>query len=97
MIQRNGGKPPDILVLADRGQRIYEERFQAEYERKYRGKFAAIDVDTGEAHLGDSPDEAYLRGLQVSLAAFLYLVRIGYPTAFEFKGRYPYACGLRVS
>jgi hypothetical protein len=50
---------PDAVTEA--GQQIYRERFQTEYGSSHRGKFLAIDVETGEATLADEAVDAMER------------------------------------
>jgi hypothetical protein len=74
----------DPQKVADQGQRIYDARYRAELEPRHHGQFVAIDVESGTAHIGATPEEAYLRGLRASLTAVLFLVRVGFETAFDF-------------
>jgi hypothetical protein len=88
---------PNPQDMADRAERIYEQRYRPEYEKQHQGRLVAIDVDTEQAFIGSTPAEAYVGGLRASLTACLFLVRVGYPTAFELKGTYRNACGRRHS
>ena len=88
---------PNPQLIAERGRRIYRERYRQDYERLHHGKFVAIDVDTECTYFGTTPIEAYLQGLQASLTACLYLEKVGSPAAFEIKGPYRYASSSGVS
>ena len=70
-------------IVADDGERIYREKFQAEYERLYHGKFVAVDVDSEEATIADSPDEALERAKQLHPTGVFHLIRVGFKSAFE--------------
>jgi hypothetical protein len=86
---------PNQQEMAERAERIYEQRYRAEYEKQHHGRFVAIDVDTEQAFIGSTPAEAWSGGLRASLTACLFLVRVGYRSAFELKGTYRNACGRR--
>ena len=63
--------------ISDKGEFLYREKFQAEYEQKHLGKYLAIDVGSGEGFLGDTPEKAIEALLQKNASAFYYVVRIG--------------------
>lgn len=86
---------PNPQVIVERGERIYEERYKAEYEREHLGKFVAIDIETGNAYVGSTPNEAFRHGLEASLTACLFLIKAGSRTAWELKGGYRHACSCR--
>ena len=68
--------------IAEAGERIYNEKYKAEYERKYPGKFVAIDVESGQPFLADQPEEALTQGRKALPTAFFHLIRVGAPGAF---------------
>jgi hypothetical protein len=88
---------PHPRVVAERAERIYAQRYQVDYEQRHHGQFVAIDIDTERAYIGATAKEAWLKGLRASLTATLFLVRVGFPAAFELKGRYRYACRSGIS
>jgi len=47
-------------AIAEKGEQIYKEKYQQEYERLYLNKFVAIDIATGKAFVADSPTAAIL-------------------------------------
>ena len=51
--------------VAEAGQKIYQDRYQQEFERLQPGKFVAIDVKTETPYIGDTASDA----LQAALAA----------------------------
>jgi hypothetical protein len=70
----------DVEGLGALGERIYAEKYKAEFERKYWGKFAEIDLTTEKAYVGDTRGEARVAARKEDPTGFLYLVRIGYST-----------------
>lgn len=82
---------PNPLRNAERGQRIYDERYKTEYEKLYTGQFVAINVETEKPFFGSTPWEAFRHGLEDSLTACLFVVKVGSPAAWEFRARGSYA------
>ncbi len=70
-------------VLAEVGERIYRERYQRDYEEKYRGKFVAINVETEKTYIGDTPEEAFQSARKDSPEGLFHLIRIGYTGVFR--------------
>ena len=68
----------DVEALAERGRRIYAQKYQAEFEKKYRDKFAEIDLDTEKAYVGDTEHAAWAVAHKDAPNGFFYTVRIGY-------------------
>ena len=73
----------NMKLAAEMGRRIYAEKYRQIYEPEHIGKFLDIDIESGLAGLGDSPEEARVTAKAVAPGGFFYLVRIGFPTAFE--------------
>ena len=70
-------------LLADKGQALYKDKFQSEYEAKYPGKFVAIDTSSGEAFLADSPEQAFAAAQAKNPEGFFYLVKVGSPGVYR--------------
>lgn len=68
--------PQDI---AARAEQIYLTRYKDEFEKNYRGQFAAIDVDTGRAFVGKTAEEALKTAEAAIQGGFFHLIRIGSP------------------
>ena len=68
--------------IARKGEEIYRQKYKVEYEHLYPGMFAAIDVTTGEAYLGDLSGHAIKAGEDASPNGLFYLIRIGQDSAF---------------
>jgi hypothetical protein len=50
--------PPDPREIVKRGTDIYEKKYRSEYEQKWTGRFAAIDINSEKSYVGDYPEEA---------------------------------------
>ena len=72
-------------AVAEAGDRIYRAKFQESFEQQHRGKFVAIDVNSEEAYLGDTPEEAINKARQASPKGAFHLVRVGFPSAFQIS------------
>ena len=72
----------NLTQTAEIGKKIYDERYRAQYEPAYNGKFLAIDLDTGVAALGETSSDAMAAGKQAVPGGFFYLIRVGFPAAF---------------
>jgi hypothetical protein len=70
--------------LVAKGKVVYE-RFRKKLEKKYFGKFVAIEVESGDYFLGDTLAEADTKARAKHPDKVFYAVRIGFPTAFSFK------------
>jgi hypothetical protein len=75
-------------AIADTGERIYRERYQKDFEEKYLGKFVAVSVKTGDATVGDSPQEALEQAKSKEPDGLFHLIRVGYPGAFQMGYSY---------
>ena len=67
----------DPALLGNQGRQIYSRRYKSEYEGKYNGQFAAIDLTTEKAYLGDTSDSAYEAARRDAPNGFFYLIQIG--------------------
>ena len=82
----------DPKVIAELGEKIYADRYRTEYEANYRGQFVVIDVETGKAYRGQSPEEAYAVARQDVSHGTFHLIKIGEPGAY----RVSYSANARV-
>jgi hypothetical protein len=76
-------QPPDPRLIAKRGAEIYDRLYRSDYEKKCRGRFAAIDIESEKAYLGDFPEQALDAGKRAAPTGTFYLVRIGSRAAFK--------------
>jgi hypothetical protein len=63
--------------LAETGEKIYRERWQDQLEPAENGKFAVIDVASGEAVVAEEAHEALRQALAANPGSLFHLVRIG--------------------
>ena len=77
---------PNTRHIAREGKRLLES-IQGQFGEQDHGKFVAIDVDSGEYFLGETAIEATEKARAKHPGKVFYLGRIGYRTAFTFKGR----------
>ena len=76
-----------------RGKSIYEGKILQEVDETDKGKFAVIDVYSGDYEIDFSDAAAIRRLLERHPGAVTYIVRIGHPTAYKtgFRARVPNA------
>ena len=72
----------DIGALANPkeiAERIYAERYRADYESKYPGQFAAINVSTGDAFVAISSEQAIQNAKKASPNGLFHVIGIAVP------------------
>lgn len=69
--------------IAERAERIYEEKYRQKYEKKHLGRFLVIEVDSHQVFLGDTPDAAYDEARKKFPQGFFHLIKVGSPGAFR--------------
>jgi hypothetical protein len=74
---------PSTRDIAQRGEAIYTEKYKHDFEKSRKGKFVAINVNTGEATPADTSEEAIRLALEKDPSGLFHLVRVGYQSAFE--------------
>jgi hypothetical protein len=82
-------KPLTSKEIAERGAEIYERLYRAEFEPKWTGRYAAIDVSSGRAFVEDFPEQALSKARAALPKQLFYLVRIGSRGAFKIGRRMP--------
>ncbi|CAD6492952.1 MAG: hypothetical protein CHKLHMKO_00381 [Candidatus Argoarchaeum ethanivorans] len=76
----------DIRKIGEKGRELFK-KISDELQRDYRGKFVAIDVDSGDYFVGDTSVDAGKKARGTYPGKVFYLGRIGYRAAVSFKGR----------
>lgn len=79
-------KTADISRIAERGARIYE-RIKVKYDPVEKGKFLAIEVETGDEFLGSTSAEALESARSKYPNKVFYVVKVGFDVA-ETMARY---------
>ena len=82
--------------ISETGEKIYNSRYREEYERKYRGRFVAIDVTDGSAIIGDSASETLAEAKRKNPGGLFHLIRVGHSGAFEVGIAYRDATAVRL-
>ena len=70
-------------AIAERGEKIYQDKYKVEYEREHLGKFLAIDVTTEKAFLGDTPEAVLDQAKNESPMGIFHLIQIGFSAAYR--------------
>jgi hypothetical protein len=73
--------------FADRGDAVYESSVRPHFKPEDKGKFAAIDIETGEYEIDADDLEAMERLGKRIPSAQIWLVRIGSLYLVRFGGR----------
>jgi hypothetical protein len=76
----------NVHDISIKGQKILES-IPEELKKEEWGRFIAIEVESGDFHLGDTAIEATQKARAKHPDKLFFLGRIGYRTAYTFKGR----------
>jgi hypothetical protein len=68
---------------AERGDKIYNDKYRAEYEARHLGKFVAIDVTTEDASVADTASQALESARQKNTNGTFHLIKVGSAGAFR--------------
>ena len=74
--------------IVRRGQALYEQHIRAEVDAENKGKFVVVDIETGEYEIDTNEIAASRRARSKNPNAALYIVRVGYPTAYRIGGSF---------
>jgi hypothetical protein len=75
--------PPSAQAIAELGEAIYKQKYQHDFEKNLKEKFVAINVNTGEATIADTTEEAVRIALGKDPDGFFHLVQVGHQSAFD--------------
>ncbi len=75
--------------IAQRGQAFYEQQIRAKVDASNKGKFLVLDIETGEYEIDEDELEALKQAKAKHPDAALYMLRIGYATAYRLGGKSP--------
>jgi hypothetical protein len=70
-------------AIAELGEKIYREQYKEQYEREHLGKFVAIDVNTQEAYVDETPEGVLEAAREDSPGGLFHLIQVGFPGAFR--------------
>ena len=71
--------------IAEKGEQIYKEKYQSEYEKNHLGKFVAIEIDSGEAFLADTPEQAIEAVERARNGRLFHLIKVGSPGVYRMS------------
>jgi hypothetical protein len=69
--------------LAEKGETIYRNKYQQDYERLHIGKYVAIDLSTEKAYVADTPEGAVELLQKENPKGFFHLIKVGSPGVFK--------------
>lgn len=72
--------------IVQRGQALYEQHIRVKVEPDHNGKFLVLDIETGEYEIDVNELAAVKRAKARNPHAALYILRVGYPTAYRLGG-----------
>lgn len=76
----------DTRSVIDRAKQIYAERLRAALEADHRGRFVAIEPESGDYFLADTLDGAVRAARAKHPARLSHTVRVGHPAALHLGG-----------
>jgi hypothetical protein len=74
---------PSTKDIAERGEAIYREKYQADFEKTNAGKFVAVNVNDGKATVAATAEDAIRIALERDPSGLFHLMRVGHDAAFE--------------
>ena len=83
--------PTDAVV---EGERIYAQRFQSEFESRFGGQFAVVDIQSAQAVVAEFPEAALEKARTKFPGGVFHLIRIGSRSAFHMSFFAPRDAGL---
>lgn len=63
-------------IVADKGEQIYKDLFQEQYEKEYSGQYVVIDVLKKRAYVAASATEAVLKAKADAPDGLFHLIKI---------------------
>lgn len=73
--------------VAEEGERFYAAQLRAVLEPEHRGKFVAIEPQTGHYFLGRNGSEALVSAHRAMPDSLFYLKRVGFDFTHKIGGR----------
>lgn len=79
----------DSEAFANLAESIYKERYQTEFEKLYKDKIVAIEIESGDYFIGDSKMEAALKAKAKYPERFFHFIRIGHIAMYKWRRNRP--------
>jgi hypothetical protein len=73
--------------IVERGQALYDQQIRGRVETTHQGKFLVLDIESGEYEVDDNELAALERAKAKNPDAALYMLRVGYSSAYRIGGR----------
>lgn len=73
----------DLIAFAEKAERIYAERYKADFEKLYHGKIVAIEPESGECFLGDSKMAAAISAKKRFPDGVFHFIRVGHQAMYK--------------
>ena len=73
--------------IVEHGEALYNQQIRAEVETGNEGKFLVLDIETGAYEVDEDELAAVQRAKANHSNAALYIMRIGYATAYRLGGQ----------
>jgi hypothetical protein len=70
-------------AIAEKGEKLYKERFRQQFEPQHLGKFLAIEVESERAFLADTPEAALQNAGEAIPQGSFHLIKIGSSGVFK--------------
>ena len=74
--------------IVERGQALYDREISTLVEAIHKGKYLVLDIETGEYEIDRNDLAALERARAKKPDAALYILRVGYPTAYKLRRRF---------
>lgn len=78
-----------LQEIAKAGERIYDQKYKAQYESKFPDHYAVIDIDTEEAVVGEYAEDAVVNATRRFGTHRQHLIRIGSTSAVQLGSFFP--------
>ena len=73
--------------IVHRGQVLSDQQIRRQVEASHKGKFLVLDIETGEYEIDADELAALKRAKAKNPDAALYILRVGYSTAYRVGGQ----------
>ncbi len=70
-------------AVAELGERIYNEDYRADFEAEHPGKFVAIDIQSKQAYVGETAEQALDAARLAAPKGVFHLIKVGSTGAFR--------------
>ena len=70
-------------AIAEKGEAIYLKKYKIEFETRYPNKFVAIEIDSGQAFIGNTAEEAIEKAQTERDGGLFHLIKVGSPGVFR--------------